>query len=107
VRLAYDPAYRQLSNERRSLADDIARERTRLGEANGSMLRLENQLAALIAYGKSMFHKEAATRQDQSEKRQVILDQLSDHLRGHLDTVASGNRLASNSARTVLNGNGG
>ena len=107
VRLAYDPAYRQLSNERRSVADDIARERTRLGEANGSMLRLENQLAALIAYGKSMFHKEAATRQDQSEKRQVILDQLSDHLRGHLDTVASGNRLASNSGRTVLNGNGG
>ena len=107
VRLAYDPAYVQLSNERRVLAADIARERLRLGEANGNLVRLENQLVALIAFGKSMFHRESAKRQDQSEKRQVILDQLSEHLRGHLETIAPGNRLASTASRSSLNGSNG
>jgi hypothetical protein len=94
VRLAEDPAFTQLEKERRGLEETVARERTALGEATGNLLRLENQLTALIAYGKSMFHRENARRQDQSEKRQVILDQLSDHLRQHLDKVDSVNRLA-------------
>ncbi len=72
----------------------IARERLGLGEATGNLLRLENQLSALIAYGTSVFHRETARRQDQAEKRQVILDQLSEHLRSHLDTVEVGSRLA-------------
>ena len=98
VRLALDPAFAQLERERSDLEDSIARGRTALGEANGNLLRLENQLAALIAYGKSMFHRETARRQDQSEKRQVILDQLSDHLRQHLESSDGVNRLA---AKTV------
>jgi len=98
VRLAHDPAFVQLSQERRNLEESIARERLSLGEANGNLVRLENQLAALIAYGKSMFHREAAKRQDQTEKRQVILDQLSEHLRSHLETVETGNRLTANAA---------
>jgi hypothetical protein len=97
VRLAQDPAFAQWSQERRNLEQSIARERLHLGEATGNLVRLENQLAALIAYGKSMFHREAARRQDQSVKRQVILDQLSDHLRTHLETAESGNRLAASS----------
>src|SRR6266566_2320091 len=94
VRLAYDPAFSQLSQERKSLEASITRERMALGEATGNLLRLENQLSALIAYGTSVFHREAARRQDQAEKRQVILDQLSEHLRSHLDTVEVGSRLA-------------
>jgi len=94
VRLAYDPAFSQLSQERKSLEASIARERLGLGEATGNLLRLENQLSALIAYGTSVFHRETARRQDQAEKRQVILDQLSEHLRSHLDTVEVGSRLA-------------
>jgi len=96
VRLAADPAFAQASEERGRLEESIARERAGLGEAAGNLARLENQLAALIAFGKSMFHREAARRQDQSEKRQVILDQLSDHLRHHLQTVETGNRVAGN-----------
>ena len=88
------------------MAAEIARERLRLGEANGSLVRLENQLTALIAFGKSMFHRESASRQDQSQKRQVILDQLSEHLRGHLETVGTG-QLSSGPGRTVLNGSNG
>jgi hypothetical protein len=94
VRLAPDPAFAQFDRERQNLEERIARERLSLGEATGHVTRLENQLAALLAYGKSMFHREAARRQGQSEKRQVILDQLSDHLRQHLDTVDTRNRLA-------------
>jgi hypothetical protein len=95
VRLAYDPAFSQLSRERKSLETSIARERLGLGEATGNLVRLENQLSALIAYGSSVFHREAARRQDQAEKRQLILDQLSEHVRSHLDTVEAGSRLAS------------
>jgi hypothetical protein len=102
VRLAHDSAFTQLSAERRELESRLARERLQLGEANGNLLRLENQLSALIAYGKSMFHREAAQRQNQSEKRQMILDQLSEHLRGHLETVGSGNRLAPEVSRSSL-----
>jgi hypothetical protein len=85
VRLAYDPAFAQFDAERGELEEHVARERLALGEANGNLLRLENQLSALIAYGKSMFHREAAKKQNQAEKRQVILDQLSEHLRNHLE----------------------
>jgi len=98
VRLARDPAFAQLEEERGKLDESIRRERTALGEANGNLARLENQLAALVAFSKSMFHREAARRQDQSHKRQVILDQLSDHLRSHLETAEPANRLAGSAA---------
>jgi hypothetical protein len=106
VRLAQDPAFAQLSQERRNLEASIARERLSLGEATGNLARLENQLSALIAYGSSVFHRETAKRQDQSEKRQVILDQLSEHLRSHLETLESGNRLAVSSVSTPGRKNG-
>jgi len=103
VRLAYDPAFAQLDQERRSIEESIARERSALGEATGNLVRLENQLAALIAYGKSMFHKETAKRQNQAEKRQIILDQLSDHLRNHLDGADANRRLAGDQEGNSLN----
>ena len=103
VRLAHDPAYTQLESERRDLEQTIARERLNLGQANGNLLRLENQLSALLSYGKSLLHRETARRQDQSEKRQVILDQLSEHLRHHLDPAPTGNRIAATSTSSSAN----
>jgi hypothetical protein len=94
VRLVLDPAMAQLDQERARLGESIARERQGLGEANGSIVKLENQLTALLAYGKSMFHRETARRQDQTQKRQIILEQLSDHVRHHLDSAEPGNGLA-------------
>jgi hypothetical protein len=94
VRLAQDPAFVQLRRERADIEEKIARERLGLGEATGQLVRLENELEALIAYGKSMFHRESARRQDQSQKKQVILDHLSDHLRHHIEAVNTGSRLA-------------
>jgi Mrp family chromosome partitioning ATPase len=93
--------------ERRGLESSIERERAALGDATGNLLRLENQLSALIAYGKSMFHRESAKRQDQAEKRQVILDQLSDHLRHHLESADANNRLTASGSGSGLNGNNG
>jgi hypothetical protein len=107
VRLAHDPTYRQVDQERQGLAESVARESAGLSEATGNLLRLENQLAALIAYGKSMFHREAARRQDHSAKRKVILDQLSDHLRHHLESVEPGNRLTPSTSATALGGKNG
>lgn len=101
VRLALDPTFDQLTRERRHLEGSIARERLSLGEANGNLVRLENQLSALIAYGRSVFHRERAQRKDQSEKRQVILDQLSEHLRSHLETTETNNRLTARSSASV------
>jgi len=107
VRLALDPATAQLDQERGSLEERIARERLGLGEANGNIVKLENQLAALLAYGKSMFHRETARRQDQTQKRQIILEQLSDHVRNHLDSGDPGNHLAgASAASSSYRGNG-
>jgi hypothetical protein len=100
VRLALDPGFTQLDEERRKLEESIARERRGLGEATGNLVKLENQLSALIAYGKSILYREAARREDQTQKRQVILDQLSDHLRHHLESAEPVNRLAGSAAAT-------
>jgi hypothetical protein len=107
VRLAMDPTFAQLEEERVRLGDAIARERSSLGEAKGNVLRLENQLEALISYGKSMFHREAARRQDQAEKRRVILDQLSDHVRHQIETVESANRLPGRGDGAPVSGKNG
>lgn len=93
VRLAADPAYHQWDQERLALDAAIARERSLLGEAKGQVMRLENQLAALIAYGVSIFHREAARREEESGKKRVILDQLSEHLRLQLAAFDAGGRL--------------
>jgi hypothetical protein len=98
VRLALDPTFNQVTQERRNLEASIGQERLNLGEANGNLVRLENQLTALIAYGRSVFHRERAQRKDQSEKRQVILDQLSEHVRSHLETSNPNHRLVGKSS---------
>jgi hypothetical protein len=100
VRLPEDPAFVQLLSERERLETCISRERMSLGEAAGQVMRMENQLAALIAYGKSMLHRELAKKQDQASKKQLILDQLSDHLREHLQTVEAGTRVVTSVAGT-------
>ena len=87
VRLAVDPVTAQIELERHRLDECIARERTGSADANGAVTQLENQLTALLAYGRSLFHREAARRQDQAQKRQIILEQLSDQVRLHLDPL--------------------
>jgi hypothetical protein len=96
VRLAGNPVFTQLDEERRQLEENVARERMALAEARGQQSRLENQLSALVAFAKSMFQKEAALRQDQSQQKRLLLDQISEQLRSQLETVGAGGSLSRN-----------
>ncbi|MBI4660396.1 MAG: hypothetical protein HY735_16290 [Verrucomicrobia bacterium] len=87
VRLAGNPVFTQLDEERRLLEESVARERMALGEARGSQTRLENQLSALVSFAKSMFQRETALRRDQSQQKRLMLDQISEQLRSQLETV--------------------
>ncbi len=87
VRLAGNPLFLQLDEERHSLEQGVARERLSLADARGNQSRLEHQLTALVAFAKSMFQKETALRRDQGREKQRLLDELSEHLRGQLETL--------------------
>ena len=87
VRLAENPLFGQLNEERKALEEHVARERLALGEARGNESRLANQLAAFVSYAKSIFQKEAALRRDQDHQKRVLLDQISEQLRKQLQTM--------------------
>jgi hypothetical protein len=89
VRLAGNPLFTQVDQERRLLEQEVSQERLSLAEAKGNRTRLENQLTALLAYAKSMFQKEVAERRDQAAQKRDLLDQLSQHLRTQLETISS------------------
>lgn len=87
VRLAENPLFSQLELERRSIADEIERERLALAEARGGESRLEHQMSALVSYARSLYQREAASRRDQLDQKTKLLDQISEQLRGHLHTI--------------------
>jgi hypothetical protein len=89
VRLSHNPLFSQLDEERRELEESVGNERLALADARGNVSRLENQLAALVAYARSMFQKEAATRRDETHQKQVLLDQISNQLRTQLAGIGS------------------
>lgn len=91
VRLAGNPLFMQLDQERQSLEGSVAQERMALGEARGNQTRLENQLAALLSYARSLYQKEAALRRDQSQQKRALLDQISEQLRTQLQTFENAN----------------
>lgn len=90
VRLAGNPLFTQLDEERQSLEKNVAAERLALAEARGNQTRLEGQLNALISYARSLFQKEAALRQDQSRQKRILLDQISEQLRSQLKSFENG-----------------
>ena len=90
VVLAGNPVFTQLDKERASLETSIAAERLAMADAIGCQNRLKNELAALIAYARSLFRKEAATRLDQSQQKRVLLDQISEQLRTQLQSFENG-----------------
>jgi hypothetical protein len=100
VRLASNPLFTQMDEERRSIEQEVASERLAFAEARGNQTRMENQLSALVAFARSLFHKESALRQDQSQQKRVLLDQISEQLRTQLQTFENG------STRPSLTANG-
>lgn len=87
VRLAENPVFVQLEQERRLVADEIERERLALGEARGGESRLQHQMSALVAFARSLYQREAASRRDQLDQKSKLLDQISEQLRGHLHSI--------------------
>lgn len=91
VRLAQNPLFMQLDDERRSLEANVEKERMALAEAKGSQSKLENQLSALVAFARSLYQKESALRRDQGQQQRILLDQISEQLRHQLNTLENGN----------------
>jgi hypothetical protein len=102
VRLAGNPLFTQLDVERSTLEESVAKERLALGEAKGNQTRLENQLSALIAYAKSIYHKETSLRRDQAHQKNLLLTQISEQLRNQLESVEHARNGQGNGANAGL-----
>jgi hypothetical protein len=90
VRLAGNPLFLQLEEERRALEE---------GQESG----LTHQMNALLSYAKSLYQKESALRRDQSHQKRLLLDQITEEIRTQLETVENGNRSATDRRVSSLN----
>jgi hypothetical protein len=84
VRLAVNPVFNKLDQERHLLEQRVAQTRLNLAEAVGGTARLENQLTAYVAYARSLFQKEAATQRDRGHQKRQLLDQITEQLKSRL-----------------------
>lgn len=102
VRLANNPAFMQLDDDRRSLEERVSRERLALAEARGGEMRLENQLTVFVTYAKSLFQRETAQRKDSSHQKRLLIEEMAEQLRSRLEAVdAEGERRNGGSIRTL------
>jgi hypothetical protein len=107
VRLAGNPLFIQLDEERRHLEETVLTERLGLAESRGNHIRLENELSALVAFARSLFQKEAALRRDQTQQKRHLFDQISEQLRSQLETIDNGaNRNFGTHSPTLQRSNG-
>lgn len=84
VRLAINPTFAKLDQERRALEERVSQERLALADAVGGETRLEHQLNAFVAYAKSLFQREANLRRDRGHQKRQLLDQIADQLKSRL-----------------------
>jgi hypothetical protein len=82
VRLAGNPMFGQLDEERRALEEAVAQERSALGISKGEETRLEHQLAAFVAFARSMYERESALKRSQNRQQQALLDKIAEQLQG-------------------------
>jgi len=87
VRLAGNPQFVQWDEERRSLEQSVAGERQALADARGTRTRLENQLAALLLYARSLFLRESRDSHDRAREERRLLDGIASQLRRQLEDV--------------------
>jgi hypothetical protein len=90
VRLAGNPLFTQIDEERRSLEEAVAKERAALANVRGKESGLTHQLAAFVSLAKSMFRKELASRRGESHQQRALLDQIAKQLRQQLSAVDNG-----------------
>lgn len=87
VRLAVNPVFSRLDQERRSLEERVAQARLALAEAVGGATRLENQLSAYVAYARSLFQKETALQRDRGHQKRQLLDQITEQIKTRLSAA--------------------
>jgi hypothetical protein len=90
IRLGTDPVFAQLDEERLRLEREVEEARMGLASARGQETQLENQLAALASFAKSIYQKETASHREQSQQKEALLDQISHHLRTQLEAIPNG-----------------
>jgi ABC-2 type transport system ATP-binding protein len=69
---------------------EVEAARMGLASARGQETQLENQLAALSSFAKSIYQKETASHREQSQQKEALLDQISHHLRTQLEAIPNG-----------------
>lgn len=87
VRLAANPTFAQLDDDRRQLESEVSRERTALAAALGNQCRLEQQLAVFVAYARSLYQREVAAQRDRSHQKRRLIEEIADQLRSRLADI--------------------
>ena len=87
VRLAENPSFTQWEEDRRSLEEEVARERTTLAVALGNQNRIEEQLAIFVAYARSLYQRECTTRRDVTQQKRILIDEMAGQLRSRLEAI--------------------
>jgi len=90
IRLGTDPVFAQLDEERLRLEREVEEARMGLASSRGEETQLENQLAALASFAKSIYQKETVSHREQSQQKEALLDQISKHLRTQLEAIPNG-----------------
>lgn len=106
VRLATDPVFARLDEERLRLESEIAETRKGLAAAKGRQKQFESQLTALASFAKSIYQKEIAMRREQASQKEAILDQISSHVRSQLESIPDANYRNRNAAISATGNNG-
>lgn len=84
VRLAVNPVFNKLDQERRGLEQRVAQTRLELAAAMGGASRLEHQLSAYVAYARALFQKEVSLQRDRGHQKRQLLDQITEQLKSRL-----------------------
>lgn len=87
VRLAVNPTFAQLDEDRRLLEMEVSRERTSLASALGNQCRLEQQLAVFVSYARSLYQREIAARRDRTHQKRLLIEEMADQLRTRLADI--------------------
>jgi hypothetical protein len=87
VRLAANPTFAQLDEDRRLLEQEVTRERRALASALGQQCRLEQQLSVFVAYARSLYQREIAARQDRTHQKRRLIEEMADQLRTRLADI--------------------
>jgi hypothetical protein len=87
VRLAINPSFGQLDQERLSLEQNVSDERLALADSRGTEKKLNNQLTVFVSFARTLFDKEVRLRRDKGHQKTLLLNRIEEQLRSQLESV--------------------